>query len=153
MLLKVTGSVNKEGLTEFGWVVHITTSPPTLSHPVSLISSDAPLLHRADRWAAAVTLCTAGQVWQGYRRWTCHFGSSVSGRERDGAADPPRGSPPHHLQPGLSQNVPAAVAAAAAGPQCGIWMELNRFTAASRHPVTAASKPETVCRRFENKSS
>lgn len=38
-------------------------------------------------------------------------------RERDGAADPPRGSAPHPPLR-LSQNVPAAAAAVAAGPQC-----------------------------------
>lgn len=53
----------------------------------------------------------------------CHFGSRVSYRERDRAADPPRGSS-HHLLPGLSQNVPA-VAAAAAGPQCS-WINLRQ---------------------------
>lgn len=143
-----------EGLTEFGWVAHITTcrfidqlwrflccivliNEPLLSFPVQRDSSDK------------VT-----------RGWVCHFGSTVSCRERDRAGDPPRSAHHthtnyqhhHQLQPGLSQNVPATAAAAAAGPQHRSCMELNRFTAAERCTVTAASKQETVCERLENKS-
>lgn len=101
--------VNREGLTQFGWVLNIITPPPTLSHPGSLIISDAALLNRADQWADASSPVTTAEVSQGYRGEMCYFGP------RFGAADPPQGSPRHLLQPGLSQNVPAA--AAAAGPQ------------------------------------
>lgn len=74
-------------------------------------------------------------------------------RKRDGATDPPRGSttpPPAPFEP----KCPCCHCRC-----CGGWTaaqeleELNRSTAAASQTAAAASKPETVCSRFENKSS